>query len=32
MLQEVVNVERSLADIRGVAHCWQDYVPIMRLW
>lgn len=32
MLQEVVNVERALADIRGIAHCWQDYVPIMRLW
>ena len=31
-LNEVVAVERELANIRGVAHCWQDYVPIMRLW
>lgn len=32
MLQEVVTVERKMADFRGVAHCWQDYVPILRLW
>ena len=31
-LKEVVTVERELGNIRGVAHCWQDYVPIMRLW
>lgn len=28
----MVAVERELANIRGVAHCWQDYVPLMRLW
>lgn len=32
LLWEVVNVERELGNIRGVAHCWQDYVPILRLW
>ena len=32
MLWEIVAVERELGNIRGVAHCWQDYVPIMRLF
>lgn len=32
LLWEVVNVERELGNIRGVAHCWQDYIPILRLW
>lgn len=31
-LNEVVAVERELGNIRGVAHCWQDYIPFMRLW
>lgn len=31
-LNEVVAVERELGNIRGVAHCWQDYVPLLRLW
>lgn len=31
LLWEVVNVERELGNIRGVAHCWQDYVPFLRL-
>lgn len=31
-LQEVVSVERELGNLRGIAHCWQDYIPIMRLW
>lgn len=31
LLWEVVAVERELGNIRGVAHCWQDYVPILRL-
>ncbi|GME26757.1 hypothetical protein GTA08_BOTSDO13842 [Neofusicoccum parvum] len=31
-LKEVVEVERELGNIRGVAHCWQDYVPFLRLW
>lgn len=30
-LWEVVAVERELGNIRGVAHCWQDYVPFLRL-
>lgn len=30
-LNEVVAVERELGNIRGIAHCWQDYVPILRL-
>ena len=30
-LWEVVAVERELGNIRGVAHCWQDYVPLLRL-
>lgn len=32
LLWEVVAVERELGNLRGVAHCWQDYVPIMRLF
>ena len=32
LLWEVVAVERELGNIRGVAHCWQDYVPLMRLF
>lgn len=32
MLQEVVAVERELGLLRGVAHCWQDYIPILRIW
>lgn len=31
-LWEVVTVERELANIRGVAHCWADYVPLLRLF
>jgi phenylacetate 2-hydroxylase len=31
-IREVVNVERELSLLRGIAHCWQDYIPIMRLW
>ena len=31
LLWEVTQVERELANIRGVAHCWQDYVPLLRL-
>ena len=30
-LWEVVAVERELGNLRGVAHCWQDYVTILRL-
>ena len=32
LLWEVVDVERELGNIRGVAHCWQDYVPLLRLF
>jgi phenylacetate 2-hydroxylase len=32
LLWEIVEVERELANYRGVAHCWQDYVPILRLF
>lgn len=32
LLNEVVAVERELANFRGIAHNWQDYVPILRLW
>jgi phenylacetate 2-hydroxylase len=31
-LNEVVTVERELGNIRGIAHNWQDYVPLLRLW
>ncbi|KAH7038991.1 putative cytochrome P450 phenylacetate 2-hydroxylase [Macrophomina phaseolina] len=31
-LKEVVEVERQMGNFRGVAHCWQDYVPFLRLW
>lgn len=31
-LTEVVAVERELGNIRGIAHNWQDYVPLLRLW
>jgi phenylacetate 2-hydroxylase len=31
VLAEVVAVERELANFRGIAHCWQDYVPLLRL-
>lgn len=31
-LTEVVAVERELGNIRGIAHNWQDYVPILRLF
>jgi phenylacetate 2-hydroxylase len=30
-LTEVVAVERELGNIRGIAHNWQDYVPLLRL-
>ena len=30
-LKEVVAVERELANLRGIAHNWQDYVPLLRL-
>lgn len=30
-LTEVVAVERELGNIRGIAHNWQDYVPVLRL-
>lgn len=32
LLWEIVEVERELANYRGVAHCWQDYVPLLRLF
>ncbi|KAL2840047.1 cytochrome P450 [Aspergillus pseudoustus] len=32
LLTEVVAVERELGNIRGIAHNWQDYVPLLRLW
>lgn len=32
VLQDVVATERELGNIRGVAHCWQDYIPILRLY
>lgn len=32
LLNEVVAVERELANFRGIAHNWQDYVPLLRLW
>lgn len=32
LLWEVVATERELGNIRGVAHCWQDYVPLLRLF
>lgn len=32
LLWEIVQVERQLANYRGVAHCWQDYVPLLRLF
>jgi phenylacetate 2-hydroxylase len=32
LLNEVVTVERELGNIRGIAHNWQDYVPLLRLW
>lgn len=32
LLNEVVTVERELANFRGIAHNWQDYVPLLRLW
>ncbi|CAH0021188.1 unnamed protein product [Clonostachys rhizophaga] len=32
VLNEVVTVERELGNIRGIAHNWQDYVPLLRLW
>ncbi|RFU27190.1 hypothetical protein B7463_g9141, partial [Scytalidium lignicola] len=31
-LNEVVQVERELGNIRGIAHNWQDYVPLLRIW
>ncbi|KAE8386177.1 cytochrome P450 [Aspergillus alliaceus] len=31
-LSEVVTVERELGNIRGIAHNWQDYIPLLRLW
>jgi phenylacetate 2-hydroxylase len=31
-LNEVVAVERELANIRGIAHNWHDYVPLLRLF
>ncbi len=31
-LNEVVAVERELANFRGIAYGWQDYIPILRLW
>lgn len=31
-IREVVDVERELSLYRGIAHCWQDYIPLMRLW
>ncbi|OAP59340.1 hypothetical protein AYL99_06638 [Fonsecaea erecta] len=30
-LNEVVAVERELGNIRGIAHNWQDYVPLLRI-
>lgn len=32
VLQDVVATERELGNIRGVAHCWQDYIPLLRLY
>ncbi|OJJ66366.1 hypothetical protein ASPBRDRAFT_138187 [Aspergillus brasiliensis CBS 101740] len=31
-LNEVVTVERELGNIRGIAHNWQDYIPLLRYW
>ncbi|KKP05776.1 phenylacetate 2-hydroxylase [Trichoderma harzianum] len=31
-LNEVVQVERELDNIHGIAHNWQDYVPLLQLW
>lgn len=31
-LNDVIATERELGNIRGVAHCWQDYIPILRLF
>lgn len=31
-LNEVVAVERELGNIRGIAHNWQDYIPLLRIW
>lgn len=30
-LNEVVQVERELGNIRGIAHNWHDYIPALRL-
>lgn len=32
LLQEVVTVERELANMRGTGNNWQDYVPLLRWW
>lgn len=32
LLWEIVEVERELANYRGISHCWQDYVPMLRLF
>ena len=31
-LWDVIEVEREMGNIRGIAHCWQDYVPLLRLF
>lgn len=31
-VKEVIDVEKDLSTIRGVANNWHDYVPLLRLW
>lgn len=31
-IREVIDVEREMGVLRGIAHNWQDYIPLMRLW
>lgn len=32
LVREVIEVEKELSTIRGVANNWHDYVPLLRLW
>lgn len=31
-IREVIDVEREMGVLRGIANNWQDYIPILRLW